>query len=286
MKKMNKRFLVGSLMFVLAILLVGGVSQYAFAYKMMGAGPWGDFSRGHHAFKMDVVRALNPMNFTDEQWKKVDEIAGSVRVQGKAFHDTMRKAAWERREELRGMMFAEGFDEEKAKSMIAEIRPEFVAMAESLLRARNELYPMLDESQRGKLDAVLAVVEKHMEEREHTLDRGLPAMMMRRLELNSDQKAKVEAIMKETAPKMSGYAKTLFAMVKSGNAALADGPMSDEQIVESAGKVVDLASEVLMEMGRTRAQVWETLTPEQREEMANMRGPMGRMERGPGRMRK
>lgn len=288
MKKMKKRILVGSLLFVIVLLLVGGVSQYAFASRMTGAGPWGGMShwhgRGDSAFKEELLRALNPMDFTEEQWKTFDEILGGLREQGKDFRRGMMKEMWNTRKEFHGMMTAEGFDEEKAKEMIATVRPSFVSMAQDVLKARNELYGMLNDAQRNKVGAVLEVIEKRLEQ-PFSGPRELHAVMMRRFEPTSDQKGKVEAIMKEAAPRMQGYAKTLFDMVKSEHAALANGPMSDEQIAESAGKIADLAEGALMEMGGVRAQVWETLTPEQREEMAKMRHPMGGMERRPGRMR-
>lgn len=289
MKKMKKRILVGSLLFVLVVLLVGGVSQYAFASRMMGAGPWGGMSRGHDrgdsAFKAELLRALNPMDFTEEQWKKFDEILGGLRDQGKDFRRGMMKEMWNTRKEIHAMMTAEGFDEEKAKEMIAAVRPSFVSMAQEVLKARNELYGILNDAQRNKVGAVLDVIGKRLEQ-PFSGPRELHAAMTRRLELTPDQKGKVEAITKETAPKMHAFAKTLFDQVKSEHAALANGPMSDEQLAESAGKIADLAEGALMEMGRVRAQVWETLTPEQREEMGKMRHPMGGMERRPGRMRK
>ncbi len=288
MTKMKKRFLVISLMSVLALLIVGGVSRYAFASRMSAAGPWGGMTRGIggvHEFKAELLRALNPMDFTEAQWEKFDEIAGGLREQGKEFHRSMMKNMWKHRPELRGMMTADGFDEEKAKGMIAEVRPVFVSMVEGLMKARSDVYGMLNDAQRGKVDAVLEVIGKRLEQ-PFDGPREMHVAMMRRLDPTPEQKEKIEAIMRETAPKMQGYAKTLFNMVKTGNAALANGPMSDEQIAESAGKVADLAEEALLEMGRTRALVWETLDSEQREEMAKMRGPMGRMERGPGRMRK
>ena len=289
MKKMKKRVLVGSLLFVLVVLLVGGVSQYAFASRIMGAGPWGGMShwhgRGDSAFKAELLRALNPMDFTEEQWKKFDEILGGLRERGKDFRRGMMKEMWNTRKELHGMMTAEGFDEEKAKGMIAAVRPSFVSMIQEVLKVRNEVYGMLNDAQRNKVGAVLEVIGKRLEQ-PFGEPRELHAVMMRRLEPTSEQKGKLETIMKETAPKMHGYAKTLFDMVQSEHAALANGPMSDEQIAETAGKTADLASDAILEMGRIRAQVWETLTPEQREEMAKMRHPMGGMERRPGRMRK
>ena len=288
MTKMKKRFLVVSLMSVLALLIVGGVSRYAFAGRMSAAGPWGGMSRGiggAHEFKGELLRALNPMDFTEEQWKKFDEVLLALREQGNTFRRSMMKDMWKHHRELHGMMTADGFDEEKAKGMIAEARPAFVSMIEAVLKARNEVYGMLDDAQRGKVDAVLEVIGKRLEQ-PFGGPREMHAAMMRRLDPTSDQKEKIDAIMKEAAPKMQGYAKTLFDLVKSEHEALASGPMNDGQIAESAGKVADLAGEALLEMGRTRALVWETLTPEQRDELAKMRGPMGRMERGPGRMRK
>ena len=95
MKKMKKRILVGSLLFVLVVLLVGGVSQYAFASRMMGAGPWGGMSRGHDrgdsAFKAELLRALNPMDFTEEQWKTETECPGWT-VQDNLVHITALEA--------------------------------------------------------------------------------------------------------------------------------------------------------------------------------------------------
>lgn len=289
MGKMKKRVLVGSLLFVLVLLLVGGVSQFAFASRMPGAGPWGGMShwhgRGDSAFKAELLRALNPMDFTEEQWKKFDEILGGLRERGKDFRRGMMTEMWSIRKELHGMMTEEGFDEEKAKGMIAAVRPPFVSMIQEVLKVRNEVYGMLNDAQRNKVGAVLEVIGKRLEQ-PFSGPGDLHAAMTRRLELTSEQKEKLETIMKENAPKMHGYAKTLFDMVQSEHAALANGPMSDEQIAETAGKTADLASDAILEMGRIRAQVWETLTPEQREEMAKMRHPMGGMERRPGRTRK
>ena len=289
MKKMKKRILVGSLLFVFVVLLVGGISQYAFANRMMRSAPWGGgflgHDRGDAAFKAELLRALNPLDFTEEQWKKFDEILGGLRDQGKDFRRGLMKKMWNTRKELHGMMTAEGFDEEKAKGMIVEFRPSFVSMVQEVLKVRNEVYGILNDAQRSKIGAVLEVIEKRLEQ-PFIGPRNMHAAMTRRLELTSEQKGKLETIMKETAPKMHGYAKTLFDMVKSEHTALANGPMSDELIAESAEKTADLASEAIMEMGRTRARVWETLTPGQREEMEKTRGPMDRMECRPGRMRK
>ncbi len=290
MTKTKKRLLVGSLLIVVALLLVGGVSRYAFASRMMGQGRWGEMpwseNRGDRAFRMELIRALNPMDFSAEQWKKFDEIAENLRTQGRSLRRNMGMAFWRQHADLRKMMLEEGFDEEKAGAMIAKVRPDFVRMVEEVVRSRNELYGMLNDAQRAKVDAVLAVVEKRIEEHVRPSGRGPMTGMMRRLKLTSDQRTQMEAVFSGAAPKMQEYAKSLFEQIRAEHAVLAEGPMTGEQVSASAEKIADMAAGALMEMGRARAEAWKILTPEQREEMKGMHASMGGMHRRPGRMRK
>lgn len=264
-------FSIGILATVVMVLM-GGVYAYGSMGRWMDRG-CGYGSDGGRAFGPALFRTANPLNFTDEQWGKIDEI-------GKGF--------LEKRGAVGGSMFGlhggvrslifdgEKFDEAKARKTLSDVRPEFVEMAEDGLRAAGEIYAVLDDEQRARVDDILSLMEERAGQRMMELPRRRSWRMMEALDLTREQREKADSLFVASTPKMQEHMKALFDLLKTEQIALRNGVLTEDRIKVSAEKIADLATEGAMSMGRIHGEFQELLTPEQR-------GKMERLHRGPWR---
>lgn len=250
------------------VVLVSAVGAEAFGHGTRGKrmGPeYGE--RGGQAFWMGLARVVNPLNFTDEQWKKTEDIVGKMQNEMRYFDRAMRG----QHETMHDVMQGEkGFDETKAREAIAKARPDFVKLVENLERGRNDLYGMMNPEQQTKLDEIMAYVEEHAAGQGKGARQWGAGRMMERLNLSAEQKEKAEKLFEGSTSKMQGYMQAVLGQWKTERTSLKEGPMTDEQIKASAEKVADVAAEAMLEMGKNHAALWEILTPEQRAEMEKM----------------
>lgn len=265
---MKKRLIFsGALLGAAALVLLGGALAW---------GAPGRWRSGEPSFRAEMFRAVNPLDFTEEQWTRADGILEKLREQ----KWTAARVLFGLRGEVRSLFSgAEPFDGKKAGEALSAARPELVKMAEGALRAASDLYGMLDEKQRAKAENVLSLLEKRAEQRiadfpgkRHDFRHGF-------LDLTEEQREKAGKLFTDSAPAMQERMGRLLAVLKEGRAALRDGTMNDEMIGKTAEKAVDILSEGALAMAGTFWEFRGMLTPEQLEKVNRMWGRHGRRPR-------
>lgn len=265
---MKKRsILSGALLGAAILVLLGGVLAW---------GAPGRWRSGEPSFRAEMFRAVNPLDFTEEQWARAEGILEKLREQKR----TAAKVLFGLRGEARSMFSGgEPFDGKKAGETLSAARPELVNMAEGTLRAAADLYGMLDEKQRAKVENVLSLLEKRAEQR--IADFSGKRLPFRRdfLDLTEEQREKAGKLFTNSAPAMQERMDNLLAVLKEGRAALRDGKMNDEMIGKTAEKAVDILSEGALAMAGTYGEFRGMLTPEQLEKADRMWSRHGRRPR-------
>lgn len=262
---MKKRsILFGALLGAALLVLLGG----AFAW-----GAQGRWRSGEPSFRAEMFRAVNPLDFTEEQWKRADGILGNLREQ----KWNAARVLFGLRGEIRSLFSgAEPFDGKKAGEALSAARPELLEMAEGALRAAADLYGMLDEKQRAKAENVLSLLEKRAEQRIADFSGKRPPFRRDFLDLTEEQREKAGKLFTDSAPAMQERMGRLLAVMKEGRAALRDGTMDDGMIGKTAEKAVDILSEGALSMAGTFGEFRGMLTPEQLEKAGRMWGRHGR----------
>jgi len=256
-----------------------GLLAAAVLVLLGGALAWGAPGRwrsGEPSFRTELFRAVNPLDFTEEQWTRADGILEKLREQ----KWTAARVLFGLRGEIRSLFSgAEPFDGKKAGEALSAARPELVKMAEGALRAAADLYGMLDEKQRAKVENVLSLLEKRAEQHIADFPGKHPHFRRDFLDLTEEQREKAEKLFKDSAPGMQERMGKLLAVLKEGRAALRDGKMNDEMIGKTAEKAVDILSEGALAMAGTYGEFRGMLTPEQLEKADRMWGRHGRRPR-------
>lgn len=265
---MKKRSIFsGALLGAAVLVLLGG----AFAWG--APGRWR--SGGEPTFRAEMFRAVNPLDFTEEQWTKADGILEKLREQ----KWTAARVLFGLRGEVRSLFSGtEPFDGKKAGEVLASARPELVKMAEGALRAASDLYGMLDEKQLAKAENVLSLLEKRAEQRIADFPGKRHDFRFRHdfLNLTEEQRKNAESLFTAEAPAMQERMGKLLAVLKEGRAALRDGTMDDGMIGKTAEKAVDILSEGALAMAGTFGEFRGMLTPEQLETADRMWSRHGR----------
>ena len=265
---MKKRLIFsGALLGAAALVLLGGALAW---------GAPGRWRSGEPSFRAELFRAVNPLDFTEEQWAKADGILEKLREQ----KWTAARVLFGLRGEAR-LLFSgdEPFDGKKAGDSLAAARPGLLEMAEGALRAAADLYGMLDEKQRAKVENVLALLEKRAEQRIADFPGKHPHFRRDFLDLTKEQREKAENLFPASVPAMQERMGKLLAVLKEGRAALRDGTMDDGMIGKTAEKAVDIISEGALAMAGTYGEFRGMLTPEQLEKADRMWSRHGRRPR-------
>ena len=265
---MKKRLIFsGALLGAAALVLLGGALAW---------GAPGRWRSGEPSFRAELFRAVNPLDFTEEQWTRADGILEKLREQ----KWTAARVLFGLRGEAR-MLFsgAEPYDGKKAGEALAAARPGLLEMAEGALRAAADLYGMLDEKQRAKVENILSLLEKRAEQRIADFPGKHPHFRRDFLDLTKEQREKAENLFTASVPAMQERMGRLLAVLKEGRAALRDGTMNDGMSGKTAEKAVDIISEGALAMAGTFGEFRGMLTPEQLEKVNRMWGRHSRRPR-------
>jgi Spy/CpxP family protein refolding chaperone len=265
---MKKRSIFsGALLGAAVLVLLGGALAW---------GAPGRWRSGEPSFRAELFRAVNPLDFSEEQWTKADGILGNLREQ----KWTAARVLFGLRGEVRSLFSGgEPFDGKKAGEALSAARPELVKMAEGALRAAADLYGMLDEKQLAKAENILSLLEKRAEQRIADFPGKRHDFRHDLLKLTEEQRKKAESLFTAEAPAMQERMGRLLAVLKEGRAALRDGKMNDEMIGKTAEKAVDILSEGALAMAGTYGEFRGMLTPEQLEKADRMWSRHGRRPR-------
>ncbi len=130
----------------------------------------------------------------------------------------------------------------------------------------------------------------------HGLGAGpMSGRMFRNLDLTDEQRAEIKKIMEAERSIMQPVHEQLRENREALNAATKAGQFNEAEVTKLAEKQGDLMAQVIISRERVQSQIWQILTPEQRDKLAKWRekgqgglgqdaGPMG-FQRGPRRNR-
>lgn len=116
-------------------------------------------------------------------------------------------------------------------------------------------------------------------------ERGLPRMA-EELGLGDEQLEKIQAIADAARPEIEGYAERLRKSREAYRAANDDPTVFDEASFRShAADQHEIQTDLMVAVGKAKAEIFAVLTPEQREQLEEMRGSFGKraFRRGGGR---
>jgi Spy/CpxP family protein refolding chaperone len=106
-------------------------------------------------------------------------------------------------------------------------------------------------------------------------ERGLPRMA-EDLGLSDEQLEKIEGIVDATRPKVEDYAEQLRESRESFRAENSDLTKFDEPAFRAhALQQYQIQTELMVVVGKAKAEIFSILTPEQREQLEEMRGAFG-----------
>jgi Spy/CpxP family protein refolding chaperone len=107
------------------------------------------------------------------------------------------------------------------------------------------------------------------------LEHALPRLT-ERLGLSDEQVENIEAIVEASRPEIEAYAEQLRANREAYRESQADPTVFDEQAFRAhAAEQSRIQTEMMVSVQRTKAAVFAQLTPEQLEQLENMRGSGG-----------
>ena len=101
--------------------------------------------------------------------------------------------------------------------------------------------------------------------------RGGGGMMLRGLDLTDDQKNQVKQIMEASKSKVQPLRESMKANRDKLRQATADGKFDEAQVQALATEQANISAQLLVERTRTKSQIFQILTPEQRTKAAQVK---------------
>ena len=108
-------------------------------------------------------------------------------------------------------------------------------------------------------------------------------MMLRGLDLTDAQKTQVKEIMDASKAKVQPLRASMKANREKLRLATENGKFDEAQVLSIANENASVSAQLLVERQRTKAQIFNILTPEQREKSAQMKSQMKERFKGKGR---
>jgi protein CpxP len=105
----------------------------------------------------------------------------------------------------------------------------------------------------------------------HGRGHGGGGMMLRGLDLTDDQKNQVKQIMEASKSKVQPLRESMKANRDKLHQATADGKFDEAQVQALATEQANISAQLLVERTRTKSQIFQILTPEQRTKAAQMK---------------
>lgn len=99
-------------------------------------------------------------------------------------------------------------------------------------------------------------------------------MMLRGLDLTDAQKAQVKTIMETNRAKVKPLMESMRANREALRSATENGKFDEAQVQSLANEQASLSAQLLVERTRVKSQVYQILTPEQKEKAATLRTEM------------
>jgi Spy/CpxP family protein refolding chaperone len=108
-------------------------------------------------------------------------------------------------------------------------------------------------------------------------------MMLRGLDLTDAQKAQVKEIMEASKAKVQPLRESMKANRQKLQAATENGKFDEAAVQALANENASLSAQLLVERSRVKSQIFNILTPEQREKAAQLKSQMKERFKGKGR---
>lgn len=105
-------------------------------------------------------------------------------------------------------------------------------------------------------------------------DGGRGGMMLRGLDLTDDQKNQVKQIMEASKSKVQPLRESMKASRDKLRLATENGKFDEAQVQTLATEQANISAQLLVERERTKSQIFQILTPEQRTKAAQMKDQM------------
>jgi len=99
----------------------------------------------------------------------------------------------------------------------------------------------------------------------------MPGRMFRNLDLTEQQRADIKKIMETERSIMQPVHQQLRENREALQAATKDGQFNEGEVTKLADKQGDLMAQMIVSRERVQAQIWQILTPEQREKLGQWR---------------
>ncbi len=99
----------------------------------------------------------------------------------------------------------------------------------------------------------------------------MPGRMFRNLDLTDQQRTEIKKIMEAERSIMQPVHEQLRENREALKTATKDGQFNEAEVTKLAEKQGDLMAQVIVSRERVQSQIWQILTPEQREKLAQWR---------------